>query len=148
MSRVAGERAGAGAVVALVFSVAVAGTDPCGAAEPSPGTTAERNRTGASYRDGWTPAGIEQAVAACTEELVEGAWRNTEQAQGVEAYRPLTPELRRQLAPQIEGFRTLCDCTVRETAKRYGKADYGRNGDAVERYAVELVERGTCKAPR
>jgi len=100
------------------------------------------------YADGWTPDGIKQAVEACTNELVEGAWSNTKREQGIDGDRPLTPELRKQLAPQIEAFRGLCDCTVKHTAKKFGSAAYHKEADAVGRYAQELVKKGTCKRPQ
>jgi hypothetical protein len=103
---------------------------------------------GAEYAEGWTPDGIKQAVDACTNELVEGAWNNTKKDQGIDADRPLTPELRKQLAPQIEAFHGLCDCTVKNTAKKFGSAAYHKDADAVGRYAQDLVKKGTCKRPQ
>ena len=100
------------------------------------------------YADGWTPKGIDEAVGACTEELVDGAWTNTKREQGVDPAKPLTPEIRAQLAPQIDGFRKLCDCTVKASAKKYGREAYKRDGEAVGRHAQELVKRGTCKPPQ
>jgi len=100
-----------------------------------------------AYRDGWTPRALRDAAAACTESLVQGVWENTKREQGADPKRPLTPELRKQLAPQIDAFRALCDCTVRETAKRYGKRDWEQQGDAVARYGADLVRRGVCKGP-
>jgi hypothetical protein len=100
------------------------------------------------YAAGWTPEGIKQAVEACTNELVEGAWTNTKKDQGIDADRPLTPELRKQLAPQIEAFHGLCDCTVKHTAKKFGSTAYHKEADAVGRYAQELVKKGTCKRPQ
>ena len=103
---------------------------------------------GGEYADGWTPEGIKQAIEACTNELVEGAWNNTKKDQGIDADRPLTPELRKQLAPQIEAFHGLCDCTVKHTAKKFGSTAYHKEADAVGRYAQELVKKGTCKRPQ
>ena len=100
------------------------------------------------YAEGWTPEGIKQAVEACTNELVEGAWANTKREQHIDADRPLTPELRKQLAPQIETFHGLCDCTVKNTAKKFGSAAYHKEPDAVGRYAQDLVKKGTCKRPQ
>ena len=100
------------------------------------------------YADGWTPEGIKQAVEACTNELVEGAWTNTKKDQGIDPDRPLTPELRKQLAPQLQAFHGLCDCTVKHTAKKFGSAAYHKDADAVGRYAQDLVKKGTCKRPQ
>ncbi|HXJ34308.1 MAG TPA: hypothetical protein VMS22_09765 [Candidatus Eisenbacteria bacterium] len=101
-----------------------------------------------TYKDGWTPNTIRDAVGACTDALVDGAWENTKRDQGIDPKRQMTPELRKQLEPQIDAFRRLCDCTVRETAKKYGAKDYERQSDVVQRYTVELVQRGTCKGPQ
>jgi hypothetical protein len=101
----------------------------------------------AEYRDGWTPAAIDEAVGACTEALVQGAWENTKRSQGADPKLPLTPEIRKKLAPQIEGLERLCDCTVKETAKQHGRKDYENEPDTVERWAVDLVKRGVCKGP-
>ena len=100
------------------------------------------------YADGWTPEGLKEAVAACTNELVDGAWTNTKRQQGIDADRPLTPELRKQLGPQIEALHGLCDCTVKHAAKKFGKTAYHKDGAAVGRYAQDLVNRGTCKRPQ
>ena len=100
------------------------------------------------YADGWTPDGIKQAVDACTNELVEGVWNNTKKEQGIDPDRPLTPELRKQLAPQIEAFHGLCDCTVKNTAKKFGSVAFHKDTDAAGRYAQELVKKGTCKRPQ
>jgi hypothetical protein len=100
------------------------------------------------YADGWTPEGIKQAVDACTNELVEGVWNNTKKDQGIDPDRPLTPELRKQLAPQIEAFHGLCDCTVKNTAKKFGSVAFHKDTDAAGRYAQELVKKGTCKRPQ
>ena len=100
------------------------------------------------YADGWTPDGIKQAVDACTNELVEGVWNNTKREQGIDPDRPLTPELRKQLAPQIEAFHGLCDCTVKNTAKKFGSVAFHKDTDAAGRYAQELMKKGTCKRPQ
>jgi hypothetical protein len=100
------------------------------------------------YADGWTDEGVAQAVEVCTNELVQGAWNNTKKDQGIDADRPLTPEIRKQLAPQIEALRGLCDCTVKNAAKKFGAAAYHKDTDAVGRYAQDLVKKGTCKKPQ
>jgi hypothetical protein len=99
------------------------------------------------YRPGWTPTAIEEAATACTEALVQGAWENTKREQNVDPKKPLTPEIRKQLAPQIKALERLCDCTVKETAKKYGQEDYEKKPDEVQRYTLDLVKRGVCKAP-
>ena len=109
--------------------------------------TGTTSRAADEYADGWTPKALEEAVDACTNELVEGAWANTKRAQGVDPAKPMTPEIRKQLAPQIAGFRDLCSCTVKASAKKYGRKAYQTDADAVGRYAQDLVKRGTCKPP-
>ena len=69
-------------------------------------------------KPGWTPEALADASAGCTEGLVQGAWDNTKREQGVDPARPLTPEIRKQLAPQIAAMKKLCACAVREAAKR------------------------------
>jgi hypothetical protein len=101
----------------------------------------------AEYANGWTELTIDEAVEACTEALVQGAWENTKREQKVDPKRPLTPEIRKQLAPQIEALNRLCECTVKETAKKYGQKDYEKKPDEVQRYTLDLVKRGVCKAP-
>lgn len=98
-----------------------------------------------AYKDGWTPKALDEAVGACTDALVEGAWENTKREQGADPAMPLTPEIRKQLAPQIESFRGLCHCTVKATARKYGKTDFEKQPEAMERYAKELVTSGRCK---
>jgi len=100
-----------------------------------------------AYKDGWTPKAIDQAVGACTEELTKGAWKNTLADQKMDPATPLTPEIRKQLEPQIVGLKRLCDCTIKATAKKYGKKDYETQPDAMDRYAIDLVHAGTCKRP-
>ena len=98
-----------------------------------------------ALKPGWTPTGLTEATGACTEELVQGAWRNTKRDQGIDPARPLTPELRTQLAPQIKSFEGLCACVVREAATRYGKADIDRGAPALDKVVTELVNRGVCR---
>jgi hypothetical protein len=100
-----------------------------------------------AYKDGWTPKALGDAVAACTETLTQGAWKNTLKDQQMDEKTPLTPEIRKKLEPQIAGLKTLCDCTIKATAKKYGKKDYETQPDAMDRYAIELVHAGTCKRP-
>ena len=98
-----------------------------------------------ALKPGWTPVGLTEANAACTEELVQGVWRNTKRDQGIDPARPLTPELRTQLGPQIKVFEDLCVCVVRETATRYGKADIDRGAPSLKRVVTDLVTSGVCK---
>ena len=99
------------------------------------------------YKDGWTPKGIDQAIAACTEALTKSAWQNTLTHEKMDPATPLTPEVRKQIAPQIVGLKTLCDCTIKATAKKYGEKDYRTKPDVMDRYAIDLVHAGTCKRP-
>jgi hypothetical protein len=102
----------------------------------------------AEYKDGWTPATLKEAVAACTDELVDSAWKNTKKEAGANPDAPLTPEIRKEIAPQIVEFNNLCDCVVRESAKKFDKDAYRKNGKEVDDYAVSLIDKGTCKAPK
>jgi len=97
--------------------------------------------------DGWTPQALKEANEACTEGFVEGAWENTKQAQGVDPDMKMTPEIRKKLEPKIAVFRALCECTVRETAKKIGRKAYERDNAAVEKIAREVIETGVCKPP-
>jgi hypothetical protein len=94
---------------------------------------------------GWTPAALATASAGCTEELVKGAWANTKREQGVDPDKPLTPEIREQLAPQIAAMKKLCACAVREAAKRYSKAEADRSPKDLDRFVAEIIGRGVCK---
>ncbi len=97
--------------------------------------------------DGWTPTTLKEATDACTEGFVEGAWENTARSQGADPNTKMTPEIRKQLEPKIAVFRKLCECTVRETAKKIGRKAYERDNAAVERIAREVIETGVCKPP-
>jgi hypothetical protein len=94
---------------------------------------------------GWTPDALSTASAACTEELVQGAWANTRREQGVDADKPLTPEIREQLAPQIAAMKKLCACAVREAAKRYTKAEADRSPKDLDKFVADVIGRGVCK---
>jgi hypothetical protein len=96
-------------------------------------------------KTGWTPEALSTASAACTEELVQGAWANTKKEQGVDAEQPLTPEIREQLAPQIAAMKKLCACAVRESAKRYTKAEADRAPKDLDRFVADVIGRGVCK---
>jgi hypothetical protein len=94
---------------------------------------------------GWTPDALAKETADCTEELVQGAWENTKRSQGVDASKPLTPEIRTELAPQIAAMKKLCGCAVREGAKRYTKAEADRTPKDLEAFIAGTIARGTCK---
>jgi hypothetical protein len=102
----------------------------------------------AEYMDGWTPTTLKEAVSACTEELVDSAWKNTKKDAGVNPDAPLTPEIRKEIQPQIDEFNKLCDCVVRESAKKFGEKAYRANDKQIDEYAVQLIDKGTCKAPK
>src|SRR5690242_11485094 len=72
---------------------------------------------------GWTPQLLSSETDDCTESLVEGARNNTKRDQGVDPAMPLTPEIRKQLEPQIVSMKSLCACAVRAGAERYTKAE-------------------------
>jgi hypothetical protein len=95
---------------------------------------------------GWTADALKAESAACTEVLVKGAWENTKRDQGAEPAMEMTPEIRKQLAPQIAGMASLCECAVREAAKKFGPGD----GDRLDfqRYAIDTVQSGRCKLPK
>ncbi|HEV7731161.1 MAG TPA: hypothetical protein VGR62_03320 [Candidatus Binatia bacterium] len=101
-----------------------------------------------ALKDGWTPKTLQQAVKACTDELVDGAWKNTKKDAGVNPDAPLTPEIRKEIQPQIDEFNKLCDCVVRKSAEKFEMTAYQKNGPEIDTYAVELIDKGTCKAPK
>ncbi|MCW5891133.1 MAG: hypothetical protein KIT14_11360 [bacterium] len=98
--------------------------------------------------EGWTPEAVKEANVACTDALVDGAWKNTKREQKLDETLALTPEIREQLAPQIKAFGKLCECTVRKMAEKFSRNDYEHDDGQVEKYARELVENGTCKLPK
>jgi hypothetical protein len=91
----------------------------------------------------WTAQELDTEVAACTEALVKGAWENTKRAQDIDPKAELTPEMRKQLAPQIAGLQKVCDCAVREAAKKFGQGDSNR--PEFQSFVVDSVTRGKCK---
>jgi hypothetical protein len=96
-------------------------------------------------KDGWTKEELESSSAGCTDQLVQGAWENTKRDQGVDPAKLLTPEIRKQLGPQIEAMRKLCACAVREAAKRYSKAEAEKSPKDLDRFVADVVSRGVCK---
>ncbi len=102
----------------------------------------------AEYKDGWNATTLKEAVKACTDELVDSAWENTKKDAGVNPDAPLTPEIRKEIQPQIDEFNKLCDCVVRATAKKFGEEAYRANDKQIDEYAMQLIEKGTCKTPK
>ena len=56
------------------------------------------------YKAGWTTTDLDQAAEGCTGELVQGAWVNTKKDQHVDPDMEMTPEIRKQLEPQIKAI--------------------------------------------
>lgn len=98
--------------------------------------------------EGWTPEGVKEANQACTDALVAGAWENTKRDQQLDPKLEMSPEIREALKPQIAAFGKLCECTVRKMAEKYSRKDYEKDDGSVEKYARDLVEKGTCKLPK
>ena len=91
----------------------------------------------------WTADALSMEAAACTEALVNGAWERTKRAQNVDPNMEMTPEIRKQLAPQIASMATVCECAVREAAKKVGRDDADK--PEFQLFAVETVTKGKCK---
>lgn len=102
-------------------------------------------RAGDGYKPGWSADGIAEASASCTEGLVKGAWENTKREQGVDPSTEMTPEIRKQLEPQIKGMASLCDCAIKQAARKYRPAEAHDPG--FEKFVVGLVKSGRCKLP-
>jgi hypothetical protein len=98
--------------------------------------------------EGWTPDGVKEANKACTDALVDGAWENTKRDQNLDPKLEMSPEIREALKPQIAAFGKLCECTVGKLAEKYSRKAYENDDGSVEKYARELVEKGTCKLPK
>jgi len=94
----------------------------------------------------WTAEALNVESAACTEALVNGAWERTKRAQNVDPDMKMTPEIRKQLAPQIASMATVCDCAVREAARKFGQDD--ANKPEFQLFAIETVTKGKCKPPK
>ena len=105
---------------------------------------AEKAKKGA-LKAGWTEAAVKSASEDCTEALVQGMWENTKKDQGVDPSKPLTDDIRKELAPQIAPMRKLCACAVREGAKRYKYAEAEAIPADLERAVSESIADGTCK---
>lgn len=97
------------------------------------------------YKAGWTAADLDQAAEGCTGELVKGAWANTKKEQHVDPDMEMTPEIRKQLEPQIKAMRGLCDCAVKEAAKQYDKSDANKPDTELVRFTADVIKSGKCK---
>ena len=99
----------------------------------------------AGLKAGWTAENLADATSSCSDTLIEGAWANTKREQGVDPAKPMTPEIREQLAPQMAAMRKLCACAVREAAKRYSKAEAEKSPKDLDRFVADTVASGKCK---
>lgn len=111
----------------------------------SKGETKKSGTKKAGLKAGWTEAAVQSATDDCTEALVQGTWENTKREQGVDPSKPLTEEIRKQLAPEIAQLRKLCACAVREGAKRHTFAEAEAGPADLERSVSESITNGTCK---
>jgi hypothetical protein len=114
------------------------------AAVAMPASAAEKTKKSA-LKAGWTEEAVKSASEECTEALVQGTWENTKREQGVDPSKPLTDEIRKELAPQIASLKKLCACAVREGAKRYTRAEAEAGPADLERAVSESIANGTCK---
>jgi hypothetical protein len=94
---------------------------------------------------GWTEALLATEASECTEALVAGAWENTKRDQGADPALAMTPEIRKQLEPQIESMKGLCACAVRAGAERYTKAEADKTPADLDTFVLETIDKGTCK---
>jgi hypothetical protein len=129
----------------LAVSIAAAASP---ARSPKASSPPRTTSTQPPYQAGWTPETVDQMVAECGEQLVQGAWHNTLRREQMPEDQALTPEIRQQLAPQIAAFQKVCDCTVRRLAARWDKHAWDTQRPEMDRYAVELVEKGICPLPK
>lgn len=97
------------------------------------------------YKAGWTKKLIDSETADCTEATVKDAWENTKSQQGVDPSLPLTPEVRKQLEPQIAAMKKMCACAIREAAKRYTRAEADATPSDLQQFIADTVAKGTCK---
>lgn len=97
----------------------------------------------AKKKPAWTEDQLKLESAACTEALVQGAWERTKRAQNADPKMEMTPDIRKQLAPQIEQMAKVCDCAVREAAKKFNAED--SNKPEFQQFAIETVTSGKCK---
>jgi len=96
-------------------------------------------------KDGWTPKLLASETADCTEATVRDAWENTKQAQGLDPATPLTPKVRKKLAPEIAAMKKLCACAIHAAAKRYTRAEAEASPEDLQSFIAETVSNGTCK---
>ena len=101
-----------------------------------------------AVKDDWTTKRIESETTECTEATVKDAWENTKREQGADPSLPLTPEIRKELAPQIAAMKKLCACAIREAAKRYTWAEAQATPGDLQNFIAETVSKGTCKLER
>lgn len=106
---------------------------------------AEAHAADPALKAGWTEPALAKESADCTEQLVQGAWENTKRDQGADPSLPLTPEIRKQLAPQIAAMEKLCACAVRRGAERYTKAEADATPADLEQFVADTITKGTCK---
>jgi hypothetical protein len=96
---------------------------------------------------GWTPELLGSETEDCSQTLVQGAWENTKREQGADPSIPLTPEIRKQIEPQIAAMKDLCACAVRAGAERYTKAEADKTPADLDRFIEGAIDNGTCKLP-
>ncbi len=94
---------------------------------------------------GWTKKLLESETEDCTEATVKDAWENTKSQQGVDPSLPMTPEVRKQLEPQIAAMKKMCACAIREAAKRYTWAEAEATPSDLQQFIADTVAKGTCK---
>jgi hypothetical protein len=97
------------------------------------------------FKAGWTKKLIDAETADCTEATVKDAWENTKSQQGADPSLPLTPEIRKQLEPQIAAMKKMCACAIREAAKRYTRAEAEATPSDLQQFIADTVAKGTCK---
>jgi hypothetical protein len=94
---------------------------------------------------GWTEELLATETSECTETLVAGAWENTKRDQGADPALAMTPEIRKQLEPQIASMKGLCACAVRAGAERYTKAEADKTPADLDTFVLETIDKGSCK---
>jgi len=102
-------------------------------------------RAADDFKAGWTKKLIDSETADCTEATVKDAWENTKSQQGVDPSLPLTPEVRKKLAPQIAALKKMCACAIREAAKHYTRAEAETTPSDLQQFIADTVAKGTCK---
>jgi len=97
------------------------------------------------FKAGWTKKLLDSETEDCTEATVKAAWENTKRDQGVDPSLPLTPDVRKKLAPQIAAMKKLCACAIRAAAKRYTRAEAEATPSDLQQFIADTVANGTCK---